>query len=86
MSFVIKLVYRDDGPTVKLYEIGWVNPDGNFETVKIAQHLWEAAILCNYLNGGRLPKDDDAIGHAADWVRGIKIRQYHHRFDEELGI
>jgi len=85
MSFVIKPVYRDDA--VKLYEIGWVNPDrpdgDKFETVKLTQHLWEAAILCNYLNGGRLPKDEDAIEHVADWVRGVKIHQYHHRFDEE---
>jgi hypothetical protein len=83
MSFVIKPVWGKEDIDPKIYEIGWVNPDGDFETVKHTQHLWEAAILCNYLNGGILPKDEVAIEHVADWVRGIKAHRHHHRFDEE---
>ena len=89
MSFVIKPIWGEDnlGPTVKLWEIGWMNSDRSdgdrFEIVRQTQHLEEAAILCNYLNGGRLPKDEDAIELVENWFDGVQIHRYRHRHNEE---
>ena len=80
MSFVIKPKWGRDnyGPTVESWEVGWVKSDGDFEVVRQTERLEEAAILCNYLNGGSLPKDENAIEHVDDWFSGVKMHQYHH--------